>query len=109
MSDPAPVLVLLGGAGDLAMRMLLPSLYHLELDGLLPRGLRIIGVGRADGDADSYRAEVRADLVARDILEDDSWARMSARLDYCPADAAKPEGAMRLAGRTASRGEVVFF
>ena len=37
MPTPAPVLVLLGGAGDLAMRM------------LLPEGLRIIGVGRAAG------------------------------------------------------------
>src|SRR3990167_2682851 len=99
MPQAAPVLVLLGGAGDLAMRMLLPSLYHLELDGLLPEDLRIIAVGRADGDADSYRAEVRADLVARDILEAYSWGRMSARLDYCPADAAKPEGAALLAER----------
>ena len=29
-------LVLFGGGGDLAMRMLLPSLYFLEHDGLLP-------------------------------------------------------------------------
>jgi len=32
-------LVLFGGGGDLAMRMLLPSLYFLEHDGLLPDGL----------------------------------------------------------------------
>ena len=47
------VLVLLGGAGDLALRMLLPSLYFLELDRLLPHDLRIIGVARADHDAAS--------------------------------------------------------
>ena len=52
-----PVLVLLGGAGDLALRMLLPSLSNLESDGVLPRGLRIIAVGRGQGDAESYRAK----------------------------------------------------
>ena len=33
-SEPkkGPVLVLLGGTGDLARRMLLPSLFHLEAD-----------------------------------------------------------------------------
>ena len=109
MPAPAPVLVLLGGAGDLAMRMLIPSLYHLELDGLLPRGLRIIAVGRAAGDADSYRAEVFDDLILRDILEETSWARMSARLDYCAADATKPEGAKLLADRIGPPGDLVFF
>ena len=38
-------LILFGGGGDLAMRMLLPSLYFLEHDGLLPDGLKIIGAG----------------------------------------------------------------
>ena len=41
-------LILFGGGGDLAMRMLLPSLYFLEHDGLLPDGLKIIGAARSD-------------------------------------------------------------
>ena len=39
-------LILFGGGGDLAMRMLLPSLYFLDRDGLLPEGLKIIGAAR---------------------------------------------------------------
>ena len=109
MPATAPVLVLLGGAGDLAMRMLLPSLFHLELDKLLPKGLRIIAVGRAAGDADSYRAEVKADLETRDVFDAEGWERLSARLDYCPADAGKPEGARVLAERIGAHGELVFF
>jgi len=35
MTDAPPVLVLLGGAGDLALRMLLPSLHNLAGDGAL--------------------------------------------------------------------------
>ena len=109
MPQSAPVLVLLGGAGDLAMRMLIPSLYHLELDGLLPKDMRIIAVGRAAGDADSYRAEVFDDLISRDILEEASWARMSDRLDYCATDASNSEGATVLAERIGKHGDLVFF
>ena len=51
-------LILFGGGGDLAMRMLLPSLYFLEHDGLLPDGLKIIGAARSDESADDYVAKV---------------------------------------------------
>ncbi|MDP1631865.1 MAG: glucose-6-phosphate dehydrogenase [Caulobacter sp.] len=109
MPDPAPVLVLLGGAGDLAMRMLLPSLYNLEMDRLLPEALRIIGVGRGEGDAARYRAEVKAALEAREPVDPAGWERLAARLDYCSADAGKPDGARALADRIGPPGELVFF
>ena len=98
-SDAPPVLVLLGGAGDLALRMLLPSLSNLEADGVLPKGLRIIAVGRAQGDADSYRAEVRASLEKRGQFEDKAWEGLAPRLEYCPADVTKAEGAGKLAAQ----------
>ena len=85
-STVSPVLVILGGAGDLALRMLLPSLLNLEADRLLPEGLRIIAVGRAAGDAASYRREVQAHLDTRDGYAPDDWSRLAERLDYCPAD-----------------------
>ena len=53
-------LVLFGGGGDLAMRMLLPSLYFLEHDGLLPDDLKIIGAARSDDSRDEYVAKVKA-------------------------------------------------
>ena len=44
----AGTLVIFGGAGDLAHRKLLPALYNLHLDGLLPRRFAVVGVGRKD-------------------------------------------------------------
>ena len=35
-----------GGGGDLAHRKLLPALYNLHVDGLLPPRIAIVGVGR---------------------------------------------------------------
>ncbi|HEX9679445.1 MAG TPA: glucose-6-phosphate dehydrogenase [Candidatus Saccharimonadales bacterium] len=40
------ILVVFGITGDLSNRMLLPSLYHLELDELLPKSFKIVGTSR---------------------------------------------------------------
>ena len=43
MAATSDTLVIFGATGDLARRMLLPSLYYLERDGLLDGKLRVIG------------------------------------------------------------------
>jgi len=103
------VLVLLGGAGDLALRMLLPSLYFLEVDRLLPHDLRIVGVARGDHDAESYKALVREQLGKRATVEEAAWARLAARLDYISVDITKAEGAASLAERIGEHGSLVIF
>jgi glucose-6-phosphate 1-dehydrogenase len=103
------VLVLLGGAGDLAVRMLLPSLYFLEVDRLLPRDLRIVGVARADHDAESYKALVREQLAKRATVEDAAWNRLAARLDYVAVDITKEDDTKRLAERIGEHDSLVIF
>jgi glucose-6-phosphate 1-dehydrogenase len=58
----ASLLTIFGATGDLAQRMLLPSLYGLESDGFLPAGMRILGTARSEMDDEGFRA-----LVARSI------------------------------------------
>ena len=53
--NPVGKLLLFGATGDLAQRMLLPSLYGLHADGLLPDGLTIVGSARSDYDDATYR------------------------------------------------------
>ncbi len=102
-------LVILGASGDLARRMLLPSLYNLDADGLLPAGLSIVGVARSDMDADAWRQEVRELLQAREPIDEAVWARFADRLDYCAGDVTKPEGAACLKGRVDGRRPLVIF
>ncbi|WP_445262339.1 hypothetical protein, partial [Pseudomonas sp. EA_5y_Pfl2_R50] len=47
--------MLFGATGDLAQRMLLPSLYGLHADGLLPEGLTITGTARSEHTDASFR------------------------------------------------------
>lgn len=105
-------LVLFGGGGDLAMRMLLPSLYFLEYDGLLPDGLKIIGAARSDEGRDEYVAKVRSAVEgkahAEDAWSDDAWARLDARLDYVPVDATDPVSLKPIKDRVGDGGVTSF-
>lgn len=62
-------LVIFGGTGDLAVRKLLPALYHRYADGQIQPGSRLIGVARdALSDAD-YHVRVR-DAVIKSLGSD---------------------------------------
>ena len=90
----ADAIVLFGGAGDLALRMLFPSLYFLDADGFLPDGFRIIAAARSALTAEAFREEVREAVIARaqpTAVDPDAWARFSARIDYRAVDATDPE------------------
>ena len=60
MSLTADTLLLFGATGDLARRMLLPSLCALDADKLLPEGLRIVGTARSPMSDAEFRNFARA-------------------------------------------------
>src|ERR1700716_4181434 len=74
--SPEPVtLVIFGGAGDLARRKLLPALYNLHVDGLLPPRFAAVGVGRKTWSDEAYRnfAQDGVKQFSRRPPDDDSW------------------------------------
>ena len=92
--NPVAKLLLFGATGDLAQRMLLPSLYGLHADGLLPEGLTITGAARTEHDDASYREFAKAALakfVPKDRLNDEATAGFLDRLGYRSMDMSKPE------------------
>ena len=62
MGFTADRLLLFGATGDLAQRMLLPSLCALDADRLVAADLRIIGTARSALDDEGYRAFAREAL-----------------------------------------------
>src|SRR5712692_7636425 len=61
---PQPAtLVLFGGSGDLARRKLLPALYNLALQRLLPASFAVVGAARRASSDDEFRKELH-DAVA---------------------------------------------
>jgi glucose-6-phosphate 1-dehydrogenase len=100
MAERISTLVLFGATGDLARRMLLPSLYGLDADGLLPDKLRIIGTARTELDDAGFRARA-TDALQQHLPEGFYTAgvaeRFLARLHYVPLDITDQAGFARLA------------
>jgi glucose-6-phosphate 1-dehydrogenase len=100
MAAKISTLLLFGATGDLARRMLLPSLYGLDSDGLLPDDLKIVGTARTELDDPAFRD--RADEALREHLPDGFYQdgvakRFLSRLHYVPLDIRDAAGFDRLA------------
>src|SRR2546422_5454821 len=85
--EPVSV-VIFGGAGDLAHRKLLPALYNLHVDGLLPPRIAIVGVGRKPTTDDDYRAFAKdgVEKFSRRPIEAQAWDSFAAGLFFGAAD-----------------------
>src|SRR3546814_3869580 len=82
--------------------MLLPSLYGLHADGLLPDGLTITGTARSEHDDASYRsfaAEALDEFLPDDRKDKAAIASFLERPGYQPLDATKIEGFADLAAK----------
>ena len=91
VADPS-TMVIFGGTGDLAKRKLLPALYNLNADRLLPERFAVVAVGREEMTTDEYREKVRRDLEAFATGTTDrvqcEW--LESRLDYIGGDFGDP-------------------
>ncbi len=90
---PALDVVLFGATGDLVMRKLLPALYHLHQDNLLGPDVRIIGAARSPLSRQEYieRARSHAPEFIGSAFNEKTWSDFAERVNYCSADATKPE------------------
>jgi len=85
MKLPAAVtIVIFGGAGDLAHRKLLPALYNLHVDRLLPPTLAVVGVGRKEMSDDAYRAFAKDGVTqfSRRPIDEQAWEAFARTLCF---------------------------
>jgi glucose-6-phosphate 1-dehydrogenase len=100
-------LVLFGATGDLAQKMLFPSLYFLDADGLLAEGTMILGTARSDaGFVEQTHAAVK-ERAGSDFSEE-AWTRFAKRLDYVAGDVTQDELYKTIAGKLKGAQEIVF-
>src|SRR5260221_3348257 len=79
----APVtIVIFGGSGDLAHRKLLPALYNLHVDGVLPPRIAIVGAGRMPVTDGEYRAFARDGIArfSRRPIDEPAWQTFAENL-----------------------------
>jgi len=97
---PEPcVAVIFGASGDLTKRKLVPALYSLATQNLLPSGFSVIGSARTAMDHEAFRAAMH-DAVNRYAgagpVDPAVWHGFAAGLFYAPTDLKKPESYQKL-------------
>ncbi|WP_425508198.1 glucose-6-phosphate dehydrogenase [Tahibacter soli] len=103
-------LVIFGGTGDLAVRKLLPGLFHRYTDGQIRPGSRIIGVARDALGESEYRERVRAAVekgAGDEAKNGDAVATFLELVDYVALDARKDAGWAQFAQKLALTPERV--
>ena len=85
-SPPEPfTLVVFGASGDLARRKLMPALFGLDCEKLLPDGAAVIGFARSEMTDEPFRASLREAAEADcdgGAFDEDAWRRFAARVSY---------------------------
>jgi glucose-6-phosphate 1-dehydrogenase len=88
-------LVLFGATGDLAKRMLWPSLYALDRDGLLPQGFRLVGAATSKLANEDFIEKVREAIrksANAEMYDEAFFATFASRIRYVTADVQAPNG-----------------
>lgn len=77
-------IVIIGATGNLARRKLLPALYDLETQGLLPARGRIIGTARSPYSQEAFRGMAQEAIKdeSRTPWDDETWTGLAARFTY---------------------------
>lgn len=85
---PPCTMVLFGATGDLTRRKLLPAIYSLYSQGLLPREFEIIAVARRPRRTEEYREDALASVqsFAPSVpVNRAAWDRFAERIRYVPS------------------------
>ncbi|MCL4472697.1 MAG: glucose-6-phosphate dehydrogenase [Actinobacteria bacterium] len=80
-------MMIFGGAGDLSQNMLMPALYHLYLDGELPKDFFVAGAGLPAMSDEEYR-NLMSEAMKRneEKLDQKKWTEFKERLYYISGD-----------------------
>src|SRR5262245_22323713 len=81
---PGCAMVIFGASGDLTHRKLVPALYNLARQRLLPKSFAVVGFARSAHSNEDFRRAM-ADAVksyAQDSFDAEAWAWLEPRLHY---------------------------
>src|SRR5215471_9326567 len=87
--DRIRLIVIIGATGDLAQRMLYPSLYFLSAEKLIPDDLIVVGCSRGDTSDATFAERTGKSVKARagEYFNEASWRRLAPRIRHAQLDA----------------------
>ena len=89
---PPQTIVVFGASGDLSRRKIIPALYNLSRDGLLPEQYSVVGYAPNPWDTTDFLDFARQSVAgfSRSSLQEDAWARFARHLHYVAGDFDSP-------------------
>ena len=101
-SAPPCILVIFGASGDLAKRKLIPAIYELAREKLLPEKFALVGYSRSPMSDDEYRKECRdavQQFARTKPVDPNLWSRIERNASYVQGDYGSAEDHAKLAER----------
>ncbi len=92
-AEPCAV-VIFGASGDLAKRKLIPALYRLVQERLLPAEFAIIGLGRTPMSDEEFRDKMKQSVVEfseAKRVDEEVWQSFAQGIRFLPSNIDKPE------------------
>jgi len=101
---PPTAIVIFGASGDLTSRKLIPAMYNLAVDNLLPSDFFLVGYGRKPIPDEEYRAHAQrsVDEFSRRSMNTEIWDRMGSQVFYQSGGYDDPDAFLQLAKRLES-------
>ena len=96
---PGPcTMVIFGASGDLTKRKLVPALYYLAADGLLPEHFAVVGTASTELSSEAFRAKLRGEIPGflEAGFDPEAWRRLEERLYYVAGSFDDPAAYQRL-------------
>ena len=113
------VMVIFGASGDLTKRLLMPAIYNLACDQLLPEHFAIVGIAMDDYTTESFREKMSTDIrefSTRDEFDEGVWDSFVQKLYYTSGKFDDPDAYKRLGDLVSSlldehqiEGNILFY
>jgi glucose-6-phosphate 1-dehydrogenase len=125
--QPAPcTMVIFGARGDLTHRLVVPALYNLFREKMLPEDFRLIGIDHGENTTDGWRASLfdkiksmandKAAAFEAHRINENAWSFLSERMSYLRGDFNDPALYQQLASQLKScehdgqtQGNAIFY
>jgi glucose-6-phosphate 1-dehydrogenase len=93
------ILVIFGASGDLTCRKLIPALYSLKIQNMLPPKFEVIGIGRSDISNEDFRIKLKKGIISfsgETISGDDIINSFTSHISYFLLDTSEASGFEKL-------------
>lgn len=97
-NELSSIMVIFGGTGDLTRRKLMPAIYNLAVDKLIPDNFTVVAIGRRDYNEEVYKNEIyeAIERYSRNKINNTIWKKLDRMIHYYHLDFLNMDGYLEL-------------